>query len=251
MEIDLMSEQSEKIRDDVRRYYADIAQQPSSCCDSADCGCGPNASNPSLASLPDDVAGFSLGCGDPISTADLQVGEVVLDLGSGGGLDCFKAAELVGPEGRVIGIDMTDEMLERAAEAAARLGFENVEFRRGLIEELPVEDGSVDVIISNCVINLSPDKPVVMGEAHRVLRSGGRFVVSDIVTRGEMRPHFRELADSWAGCVAGALTTDDYLEALRSAGFTDIELSSVNGMPLDEIERGVPFSAMVTAHKAS
>jgi SAM-dependent methyltransferase len=247
-----MTEQSEKIREEVRRYYAEIVeQQPTSCCEPTDCGCSPSTGNELLAGIPKDVAGFSLGCGDPIAAADLQPGEVVLDLGSGGGLDCFMAAKLVGSEGRVIGIDMTDAMLNRAAQTAAKLGFENVEFRRGLIEELPVEDHSVDVIISNCVINLSPDKPAVLNEAFRALRPGGRFVVSDIVTQGEMLPHFRELADSWAGCVAGAPTVRDYLAILKSAGFVDLELKSVNGQPLDGIEQGVPFSAMIMAHKPS
>ncbi len=247
-----MTEQSEKIRDEVRRFYAEIAEQePTSCCEPTDCGCGSDAGNDLLAGIPNDVAGFSLGCGDPISAADLQTGEVVLDLGSGGGLDCFMAAKLVGPEGRVIGIDMTDEMLDRATKNAERLGIENVEFRRGLIEDLPVEDKSVDVIISNCVINLSPDKPAVLNEAFRALRPGGRFVVSDIVTRGEMLPHYRELADSWAGCVAGAPTVDAYIATLQSAGFTNVELNCVAGQPLDAIEDGVPFSAMIKAYKPS
>jgi SAM-dependent methyltransferase len=247
-----MTEQSEKIRDEVRRYYAEIAeQQPASCCEPTDCGCASDAGSELLAGIPDDVAGFSLGCGDPISAADLQPGEVVLDLGSGGGLDCFMAAKLVGSEGLVIGIDMTDAMLDRATQTAGRLGIENVEFRRGLIEDLPVEDQSVDVIISNCVINLSPDKPAVLTEAFRALRPGGRFVVSDIVTRGEMLPHFRELADSWAGCVAGAPSVKDYLATLQSAGFVNVELNSVNGQPLDAIEGGAPFSAMIKAYKPS
>lgn len=245
-----MTEQGEKIRGEVRRFYAEIAeQQPTSCCEPADCGCGPSTGSDLLADIPQDVAGFSLGCGDPISAADLQPGEIVLDLGSGGGLDCFMAAKLVGPQGRVIGIDMTDAMLDKATRAAVRLGLENVEFRRGLIEDLPVENESVDVIISNCVINLSPDKPAVLREAFRTLRPGGRFVVSDIVTRGEMRPQFRELANSWAGCVAGAPTIKDYQDTLESAGFVDIELKSVSDQPLDAIEHGVPFSAMITAHK--
>jgi ubiquinone/menaquinone biosynthesis C-methylase UbiE len=151
----------------------------------------------------------------------------------------------------VIGIDMTDAMLERATKTAARMGLENVEFRRGLIEDLPVENESVDVIISNCVINLSPDKAAVLSEAFRALQPGGRFVVSDIVTRGEMQPHFRELADSWASCVAGAPTIKDYQGTLEAAGFVDIELKSVSDQPLDAIEHGVPFSAMITAHKPS
>ncbi len=247
-----MTDQDELIREEVRRYYGNLSEkQPTSCCEAADPACCPDYPGELMAEIPEEVTGFSLGCGDPISAADLQPGEVVLDLGSGGGLDCFMAAKLVGSEGRVIGIDMTEAMLERAAEAATKLGFENLEFRRGLIEEIPVEDDSVDVVISNCVINLSPDKPAVLHEAFRVLRPGGRFVVSDIVTRGEMHAHFRELADSWVACVAGAPTVDEYLETLKSAGFVDAELKSVNDVPLSEIELGVPFSAMIMAHKPS
>jgi len=242
----------EKIREDVRRYYAEIAeQQPAACCEPADCSCRSGSGRELLAGIPRDVAEFSLGCGDPISAAGLQTGETVLDLGSGGGLDCFIAAKLVGSEGHVIGIDMTDAMLDRATQTAARLGFENVEFRRGLIEELPMEDNSVDAIISNCVINLSPDKPAALREAFRTLRPGGRIVVSDIVTRGEMRPHFREFSNSWESCVAGASPVKDYIEILQSAGFVNIELRPVDDKSLDAIETGIPFSAIITAHKPS
>lgn len=245
-----MTAQVDKIREDVRRYYAEIAeQQPTPCCEPADCGCKPSAVSDSLAEIPRDVAEFSLGCGDPISAANLMPGETVLDLGSGGGLDCFIAAKLVGPEGHVIGIDMTEAMLMRATQAAARLGFENVEFRHGLIEALPLEESSVDVVISNCVINLSPDKPAVLREAFRTLRPGGRFVVSDIVTQGEMRPHFREFADSWETCVAGASPVNEYTEILHSTGFVDIEVMPVNEKTLDTIEQGIPFSAMIKAYK--
>jgi SAM-dependent methyltransferase len=247
-----MTEQNEKIRDEVRRYYGDLAEkQGSSCCEPNDCGCQPSYPRDLLAEIPGDAVGFSLGCGDPISAAGIQRGETVLDLGSGGGLDCFMAAKLVGPEGRVIGVDMTDEMLQRSTQKAADMGLDNVEFRRGLIEEIPADDQSVDVIISNCVINLSPDKPAVLREAYRILRPGGRFVVSDIVTRGEMQARFRELADSWSACVAGAPTVDDYRANLASAGFGDIELEAVDGSPLEAIPSGVPFSAMITARKAA
>jgi SAM-dependent methyltransferase len=245
-----MTKKDEQIREEVRRYYGNLAeQQPTSCCEPTDCDCGPSYPGDLIADIPKEISGFSLGCGDPISAANLQPGEIVLDLGSGGGLDCFMAAKLVGAEGRVIGIDMTDAMLDHATEISAKMGLENVEFRRGLIEEIPAENQSVDVVISNCVINLSPDKPAVLREAFRVLRPGGRFVVSDIVTRGEMRAQFRELADSWAACVAGAPTVDGYLETLQSAGFVDTALKSVNDVPLSEIGLGVPFSAMITAYK--
>ena len=247
-----MTEQGEQIREDVRRYYGNLAvKQPASCCEPTDCSCGPSYPGGLLTDIPKDVANFSLGCGDPISAADLQPGEIVLDLGSGGGLECFMAAKIVGPEGRVIGVDMTDAMIDRSTATAKKLGFENVEFRYGLIEEIPAEDQSVDVVISNCVINLSTDKLAVLRDAYRILRPGGRFVVSDIVTRGEMRAQFHELLDSWAGCVAGAPTVEDYLEGLKLAGFDNAELKSVDDLPLDEIELGVPFSAMITAYKPS
>jgi SAM-dependent methyltransferase len=246
-----MAEQNEKIRDEVRNYYRNLAQeQKSSCCEPSDCSCGPSYPDELLAGIPRDIAGFSMGCGDPISIAELQPGETVLDLGSGGGLDCFMAAKLVGPKGRVIGVDMTDEMLAHSTQKAAEIGLENVEFRRGLIEDIPAEDQSIDVIISNCVINLSPDKPAVLVEAFRILRGGGRFVVSDIVTRGEMQARFREIDDSWSACIAGAPTVDEYQAMLASAGFADIEVKAIDGAPLDRIPLGVPFSAIIRARKS-
>lgn len=173
--------------------------------------------------LPETVVSY--GCGNPVAIAGLQPGETVLDLGSGAGLDCFLAARQVGASGRVIGLDMTDEMLALAAENRAKVGAENVEFRKGLIEAIPLEDASVDVVISNCVINLSTDKPAVFGEAFRVLRPGGRFQVSDVVLVRGITDAERQDLDLWAGCQSGALHRDDYAAQLREAGFEDVEVS--------------------------
>ncbi len=180
-----------------------------------------------LETLPEDVTGLSMGCGDPITLASLQPGQTVLDLGSGGGIDCFMAAKKVGESGHVIGVDMTPEMLEKARVNQAKMGFKNVEFRLGEIEHLPVGDTSVDVIISNCVVNLSPDKPQVFREAFRVLKPGGKLALSDIVTDGPLPQEIKDSLSAWAGCVAGALDIKDYLAELEAAGFSDIQLTPV------------------------
>jgi arsenite methyltransferase len=177
--------------------------------------------------LPEEVTELSMGCGDPITLASLKPGQTVLDLGSGGGIDCFMAAKKVGEAGHVIGVDMTAEMLEKARLNQSRMGFKNVEFRLGEIEHLPVADNTVDVIISNCVVNLSPDKPQVFREAFRVLRPGGKFAVSDIVTDGPLPQEVKDSLTAWAGCVAGALDVKEYLDGLKAAGFTNIELTPV------------------------
>ena len=179
-----------------------------------------------LSGLPASVTGASLGCGNPTAIADLKPGEVVLDLGSGGGIDCFLAAKQVGSEGRVIGLDMTPNMVTLARRNAKKLAATNVEFRFGEIEDIPLPEASVDAVISNCVINLSPDKDAVFGEVYRVLRPGGRISVSDIVTEGEMPGAVRERLDLWASCVAGALEESDYIGRIRSAGFEQVEVES-------------------------
>lgn len=189
-----------------------------------------------IGELPDSVTDISLGCGDPTAIANLKPGEVVLDLGSGGGIDCFLAAKKVGPAGHVIGVDMTDSMLDLANRNKAKLGLTNVEFRRGEIEDLPVDDKAVDVIISNCVINLSPDKDTVFREAFRVLKPGGRFTVSDMVTEGQFPEQLRQNVNAWAGCITGALDQNDYLEKLRQAGFVDVEVESRSSYGLENIE---------------
>jgi SAM-dependent methyltransferase len=175
-----------------------------------------------LDNLPGDVANFSLGCGNPLALAELKEGEVVLDLGSGGGLDCFLAAEKVGAGGQVIGLDMTPEMIQLARENARKMGATNVEFRLGEMERMPLEDNSVGVIISNCVINLSPDKDAVFKEAYRVLKPGGRLSISDIVLLGELPQEVKASLEEWAGCIAGALQEKVYLDKIRAAGFVRI-----------------------------
>jgi SAM-dependent methyltransferase len=203
-----------------------------------------------LTALPEDIANFSLGCGDPITLAELQPGETVLDLGSGGGLDCFLAAQKVGGDGKIIGVDMTPEMLERARASAVRLDVHNVEFREGYLEALPVEAGTVDVVISNCVINLSPDKPQVFREVFRVLKAGGRVAVSDIVSNGPLSPALRG-TEAWGACIAGALDVDEYTAGLTAAGFVDVKVQPKDGSGkvLSALPFGLPFSATVTAHK--
>ncbi|MCX6035612.1 MAG: arsenite methyltransferase, partial [Chloroflexi bacterium] len=218
------------------------------CCDSK------NALYPVelLTNLPEDVANFSLGCGDPITVAALQPGETVLDLGSGGGLDCFLAAKKIGENGHVIGVDMTPEMLERARNAATRLGVRNVELREGYLEKLPVEDASVEAVISNCVINLSPDKPQVFREVFRTLKPGGRLAVSDIVTDGPLPEELQKDMEAWGACVAGALDVSEYITSLTDAGFTDVKVQP-KGDASELIEaaglKGKIFSATITARK--
>jgi ubiquinone/menaquinone biosynthesis C-methylase UbiE len=227
----------EDIRKKVREHYGEAArtagEQAASCCGPANC-CAPAApidtmavglySDTELAQLPDAAALASLGCGNPTALAELSPGEVVLDLGSGGGIDVLLSARRVGPTGKAYGLDMTDEMLALANENRRRAGVTNVEFLKGEIENVPLPGASVDVVISNCVINLSPDKDRVLAEAFRVLRPGGRFAVSDVVFQGDVSlvpESVRADAEAWAGCVAGALEEQDYLTRLRAAGFVD------------------------------
>ncbi len=233
----------------VREHYAGHARAGSSCCSpGADAACCDDASYSVqlLEGLPADVAGFTLGCGNPIDAAALRPGETVLDLGSGGGLDCFLAAKQVGPAGRVVGVDMTPEMLERARAAAARIGAVNVEFRQGFLESLPVADGSVDAVISNCVINLSPDKPQVFREIARVLKPGGRVAVSDIVIDGEMPAALRDDPEAWSACLAGAIDWREYAQGLEQAGLIEVKVQPRNG---GRAPKNEPYSAMVTARK--
>ncbi len=188
-----------------------------------------------LAGLPDSVTGASLGCGNPMALGELQPGEVVLDLGSGGGIDCFLAAKRVGPEGRVIGLDMTPDMIKLARKNAKKIGADNVDFRYGEMEDMPLPGESVDAIISNCVVNLSPDKDAVFGEAFRVLRPGGRMMISDVVVDGELPRSIREQLDAWAGCIAGALDESVYLDKIRAAGFERVEVVWRSSPPADQI----------------
>jgi SAM-dependent methyltransferase len=209
--------------------------QDAACCDTSCCGdavtddAGTQIANiarlyaeEEVADLPSTVTDVAFGCGNPTAISALQPGETVVDLGSGGGIDVFLAAKMVGPEGRVYGVDMTPEMIELARRNAGKVGATNVEFRHGQIEALPLEDASVDVVISNCVINLSPDKDAVFREAFRVLRPGGRLQVSDIVWTKPVPDEVRHDLEQWAGCVAGALLEREYLEKITAAGFTGV-----------------------------
>jgi SAM-dependent methyltransferase len=198
----------------------------SGCCGPSACGCGDPISshlysNAQTSGLPAEAVAISLGCGNPTALIDLQPGQTVLDLGSGGGIDVLLSAKRVGQSGKVYGLDMTDEMLALARENQRKAGATNVEFLKGTIEAIPLLDQSVDVIISNCVINLSVDKDAVLREAFRVLKPGGRFAVSDIVIRGEVPPEIRRSLELWVGCVAGALRDEEYVTKLRAAGFVD------------------------------
>ena len=242
-------QQGGSIRDEVQKYYANRANNSNSCC--SDASQIMFYESELLTNLPDDVSGFSLGCGDPITLAELQPGEVVLDLGSGGGLDCFLAARQVGEDGYVIGLDMTPEMLDRATRAAQRMGIENVEFRQGFLEEMPVEADKVDVIVSNCVINLSPDKPKVFAEMFRTLKPGGRVSVSDIVTTGELPENVRKDMVAWGACIAGALQVDEYIQGLEDVGFEEVMVTAKTGEGelLDNIPEIGLFSASITARK--
>ena len=256
-----MVEKSESIKEHVKQRYAEVArnaQQSAGC--GCDCGtastascCGPVSkeayvqgigySLDEIKDLPETALGAAAGCGNPTAIAGLKEGEVVLDLGSGGGIDVFIAAKKVGPTGKAIGVDMTQEMLDLATKNAAELGFENVEFRKGDIEDLPVEDGTIDVIISNCVINLAPDKDKVFREAYRVLKPGGRITVSDIVTDGDLPEEIRNNPDQWAACVSGALDENLYLEKIRNAGFERVKVLQKRGFS------GIVKSAEVEAFK--
>lgn len=238
--------QPTSIHDNVREHYAERARNAASCC-----GSNTLYDDRLLQDLPSDISSFSLGCGNPITTAALKPGETVLDLGSGGGLDCFLAAKAVGETGRVIGVDMTPDMLAKARGNAQRLGYPNVEFREGYLEALPVDDATVDVIISNCVINLSPDKPQVFREIARVLKPNGRVAVSDIVTNGELPEAVQQSMAAWGACVAGALTVQAYARGLLEAGLVDVRVQPKDTTDkwLAALPIGVPFSATITARK--
>ena len=226
---------NEEIRKAVREGYAKVAKQSSSCCASASpcCGGADLAQNISraigyseeeLSSVPEG-ANLGLGCGNPVALASLKKGETVLDLGSGAGFDCFLVADRVGKKGKVIGVDMTPEMLEKARENARKGDYKNVEFRLGEIENLPVADSSVDVVISNCVINLSPDKKRVFQEAFRALKPGGRLMVSDIVLLKELPDAIKNSIQAYVGCVCRSdAMKDDYLKTIKAAGFRKVKI---------------------------
>lgn len=234
---------SSEIRKAVREGYANVAKQSNPCCATASPCCGGadvaqtisnriGYSEEELESVPEG-ANLGLGCGNPVALASLRKGESVLDLGCGAGFDCFLAADRVGKEGKVIGVDMTPEMLEKARENARRGNYKNVEFRLGEIENLPLADNSVDVVISNCVINLSPDKKRVFQEAFRVLKPGGRLVVSDIVLSKELPSSIRNSIRAYVGCLAGAIMKDEYLKTIKAAGFRKVKIVEETVFPID------------------
>lgn len=233
----------EDIHKQVRTAYGQVARRDGCDCGIGCCSTGVTAESVSLGLgySEEDLeqapkgANLGLGCGNPVALASLREGEVVLDLGSGAGFDCFLAAERVGPTGRVIGVDMTPDMLDKARENATRGGRTNVEFRLGEIEHLPVGDNSVDVVISNCVINLSPDKPQVFKEALRTLRPGGRLMVSDIVLAAPLPKAVRDSALLYSSCVAGALLKAEYLDRIAGAGFTEVTVQGETVFPLEHI----------------
>jgi len=222
---------SEKeVKEFVKKRYGEIARTRKSCCGSstrahADASLGMGYAEEDLRNVP-EASSMGLGCGNPVALASLKEGEIVLDLGSGGGIDVFLAAKKVGPSGKAIGVDMTEDMINRARGTASKYGYENVEFQLGEIENLPIEDDSVDVILSNCVINLSLDKQKVFHEAYRVLKPGGRIMISDLVTEGELPEEVRKSFDAWAGCIAGALEKNQYLTAIKRARFKNVRIVS-------------------------
>jgi len=223
----------DEIKEFVKKSYAKVATLECSCCsDSSQLLSGIETaalarySHEELKDLPAQVKQMFAGCGNPVALSELKVGETVLDIGSGGGLDAFLAAKKVGTTGRVVGIDFTREMIRKAMRNAKGLGLKNVEFRFGDAEDMPVETSSVDVVISNCVINLAPDKDKVFKETYRVLKLGGRMIISDIVTEEELPEEIRRDPRYWAGCVSGALEIEDYLRKIRKAGFRHVKVLS-------------------------
>ncbi len=254
-----MTESIIPIHEIVQERYGALAESGNCCATGDSCAADGSCCQPVqlygddiLQALPASVTNLSLGCGDPVTIAALQPGEWVLDLGSGGGIDCFLAAQRVGETGYVIGIDMTPAMLNKATENRVKMGVTNVEFRRGQIEQMPVVSDSIDVIMSNCVINLSPDKSAVFAEAFRVLKPGGRISLSDIVTEGEFSAELRADAAKWASCVTGAIPVDQYTGLMRAAGFTDIQvIDKADAKNIVEHQAGMPriYSARITARK--
>lgn len=250
----------EKVKKIVREGYAKIAKKDKSCCSTpSSCGCNtPDVSleisrrigytEEEIGSVPEG-ANLGLGCGNPVALASLKKGQTVLDLGSGAGFDCFLAANRVGKTGKVIGVDMTPEMLDKARENARKGKYENVEFRLGEIENLPVADDTVDVIISNCVINLSPNKKRVFEEAFRVLKPNGRLMVSDIVLLKKLPDVVRKSVQAYIGCISGAEMKDKYLQMIRNAGFQEVKVIEENYFPVENMANDPTAQAIIKTSK--
>jgi SAM-dependent methyltransferase len=247
---------ADEIREQVKQGYTQVADRASTCCGAAPTQADTAArrigySEEQIEAAPAG-ANLGVGCGNPTAIDSLRPGEVVVDLGSGAGMDAFLAAHQVGPEGRVIGVDMTDAMLEKARENARKGGFGNVEFRKGHIEELPIEDASVDAIISNCVINLSPEKHRVYAEAYRVLKPGGRVMVSDVVLERPLPEEIVQSADAYIGCVGGASLRGEYLDMVRKAGFSEVRVdreASFGDVLLDDPQAEQVIEEMGISHE--
>jgi len=248
-----------EIKKAVKKRYGIFAQENISCCPTCNSKKDDIAkktrsigySTNELKNIPESAI-MGLGCGNPTALAELKEGETVLDLGSGAGIDVFLAANKVGENGRVIGVDMTEEMIKRSEKIAKENGYKNVEFRYGEIENLPVRDNTVDVIISNCVINLSPDKLQTFKEAFRVLKPGGRLMVSDLVTEGTLPDDIKKSFDAWSGCIAGALEKKEYIDTIKKAGFRNVEIVNQNRYTEKEIDKrlvGKITSIKVRAYK--
>jgi len=240
---------TEDIKNAIKQHYGKIATTSNSCC-GPNCGCSSDDKHENVDEQIVAAADLGLGCGTPTAFADLQPGMTVLDLGSGAGIDVFIAAKAVGPTGKAIGLDMTDEMLQRARANKSKLGIPNAEFREGMIENMPLESSSIDRIISNCVINLVPDKRKAFAEMYRVLKPAGKFTVSDIVSVGEIPKDMRNNMELWAGCIAGAVDKEEYLQIVREAGFKDLTISTEKSY--NNIEGNSPFglkSMTLTATK--
>lgn len=245
----------DEIKKTVRERYAQIATKESSCCAPSNSCCGTTDQatdiskkigyrDEELDSVPEG-ANLGLGCGNPTALASLKEGETVLDLGAGAGFDCFLAANKVGQKGKVIGVDMTSEMIDKARENARKDGYENVEFRLGEIENLPVADNSVDAIISNCVINLSPDKGRVFKEAYRALKPGGRVMVSDMVLLKELPDFIKNSIEAYIGCLSGALMRDEYIGAIKAAGFQEVRIIDETSFPVEYMANDPTAKAII------
>ncbi len=245
----------EETRKVVREGYAKIAKQSNSCCGSVSSCCGSidlaqdigksiGYTEKELEAVPEG-ANLGLGCGNPVALASLTEGETVLDLGAGAGFDCFLAADKVGENGRVIGVDMTPEMIEKARENARKGDYQNVEFRLGEIENLPAADNSVDIVISNCVINLAPDKSRVFKEAFRVLRPGGRLMISDIVLLKELPDFIKNSIEAYIGCISGAIKRDEYLGAMEAAGFREVRVIDETSFPIEYMANDPTAKAII------